>query len=146
MGARSTESSMLELINKAKDEIQILSYAVTTGANKVLLAIDKALNRGVKFTFVINRSEEFGNEIIDSLNSLKGRNQSSKIYIFDPYGKVDLHAKIMVVDRKIAIVGSSNLTSRGFIWNLEIGFLIEDNSVWKLAQIIDKIAEMSTPF
>jgi cardiolipin synthase len=145
LGVRSTEPSMLELIDDAKDELQILSYAITTGANKILSAIDEALSRGVKLTFVINSNEELSQRIIASLNSLKNKYKYSKIYKFNSNENADLHAKIMVADRKLAIVGSSNLTSRGLIWNLEIGFLIEDRSVWKLAEVIDRIVEMSTP-
>lgn len=138
------ESSMLELINYAKDEIQIISYAITNGANNILSAIDEALGRGVRVTFVINSNEEMSKRINSSLYSLKNKYTYIKIRLFNSTEKADLHAKIMVADRKSAIVGSSNLTSRGLIWNLEIGFFIEDRSVWKLAEVIDKIAEMST--
>jgi cardiolipin synthase len=145
LGLRSTEPSMLELINGAKDELQILSYAITAGANKIISSLDAALSRGVKLTFVINSNEELSEKIIASLKSLKSKYKYSKVYIFNSTDKADLHAKIMVADRKLAIVGSSNLTSRGLIWNLEIGLLIEDKSVWKLAEVIDRIVEMSTP-
>lgn len=145
LGVRSTEPSMLELINNAKDELQILSYAITSGANKILLAIEKALTRGVRLTFVLNSNEELSNKIINSLTSMKNAFEYSKIYLFDSSDMADLHAKIMVADRKVAIVGSSNLTSRGLVWNLEIGFLIEDKSIWKLSEVIDRIVEMSEP-
>ncbi|MDA8055079.1 MAG: hypothetical protein M0Z77_05435, partial [Thermoplasmatales archaeon] len=83
LGVRSTEQSMLELIDDAKDELQILSYAITTGANKLLSAIDEALSRGVKLTFVINSNEELSQRIIASLNSLKNKYKYSKIYTFN---------------------------------------------------------------
>ena len=76
---------------------------------------------------------------------MKNAFEYSKIYLFDSSDMADLHAKIMVADRKVAIVGSSNLTSRGLVWNLEIGFLIEDKSIWKLSEVIDRIVEMSEP-
>lgn len=145
LGIRSIESSMLELINEARDELQIVSYAITVGANKILSAIDKALARGVKLTFVINSSDVPDNGIFDSLISLKNKHKYCNIYLFNSGGKFDLHAKILVADRKLAIIGSSNLTSRGLIWNLEIGFLIEDKSVWKLSEVVDRIVEMSDP-
>ena len=119
LGVRSTERSMLELIYGAKDELQIISYAITTGANKVLTAIGEALSRGVKLTFVINGNEELSQRIVASLNSLKDKYNHSKIYVFNSGENVDLHAKIMVADRKLAIIGSSNLTSRGLIWKLD---------------------------
>jgi cardiolipin synthase len=145
LGVRSTEPSMLEIINEANDELQILSYAITAGANNILEAIDEALRRGIKLTFIINSNENLSQEINDFLYSMKNKYNYCKIYLFNSSDSADLHAKILVADRKIAIVGSSNLTSRGLIWNLEIGFLIEDKSVWKLAEVVDKIVEMSTP-
>ena len=145
LGIRSTEPSMLELISNAEDELQILSYAITSGANKILLAIEEALARGIKLTFVLNSNEEMSDRIIDSLTKMKNTFEYSKVYFFDSSVNADLHAKIMVADRKVAIVGSSNLTSKGLVWNLEIGFLIEDKSIWKLSEVIDRIVEMSVP-
>ena len=146
LGLRATEPSMLELINNAKDEIQILSYAVTNGASEIFLALEKALLKGVKLNFVLNDLGELNEKVLTSLKSFKENFQYCKIYIFDSNGIQDLHAKIMVADREKAIVGSSNLTAKGLIWNLEIGFLIEDKSIWKLSEVIDRIVEMSTPF
>jgi phosphatidylserine/phosphatidylglycerophosphate/cardiolipin synthase-like enzyme len=37
-----------------------------------------------------------------------------------------LHAKLLVVDRRRALVGSANLTHRALTANLEAGVLIED--------------------
>lgn len=145
MGIRSTEPSMLDLINEAQDEIQILSYAITKGANRVIDALKKALARGVKVTFVLNGGDELSDNVRKALTYMKENFSYSNIYLFDSGSGIDLHAKIMVADRKKAIVGSSNLTSRGLIWNLEIGFLIEDESVWKLSEVIDSITEMSEP-
>lgn len=144
LGIRSTEPSMLELINNAKEELQILSYAITSGANKILIAIEKALARGVKLTFILNRDEELSENILNSLKKMQNTFEYSKIYLFDPRDKADLHAKIMVADRTVAILGSSNLTSKGLVWNIEIGILIEDKSVWKLSEVIDRIADMSS--
>ena len=55
----------------------------------------------------------------------------------------ELHAKLLISDRVAAIIGSSNLTSKGLVWNLEIGFLINDGTVWTLAKIVDRISETS---
>lgn len=146
LGIRSTEPTMLDLINDARDEIQILSYAVTNGADKILHALERALSRGVKVNFVMNSKEEMDEGVAMSLRSLIQNYKYCKMYIFGYNGTQDLHAKIMVSDREKAIVGSSNLTARGLTWNLEIGFLIEDEIVWKLSEIIDRIVEMATPF
>jgi cardiolipin synthase A/B len=38
-----------------------------------------------------------------------------------------LHAKVIVVDRRVALIGSANLTSRAFEDNLECGVVLRDD-------------------
>ena len=143
LGARSMEGSLLELINEAKEEIQILSYSMTHGAERILKAIERALSRGVKLTMIINHVEALDNGILSTLKEMSQNYTHSKIYAFRWSEKSELHAKLLISDRVAAIVGSSNLTSRGLIWNLEIGFLIKDKTVWTLANMVDRISETS---
>lgn len=145
LGVRSTESSMLELIEGSTDEIQILSYSVTDGAKRIMTSLEGALARGIRLTFILDRSDQTSGNVLSFLRSTSERYAHSNVYAYSWTEKSDLHAKIMVADRRVAIVGSSNLTARGLLWNLEIGFLIEHDVVWKLSELIDKIVEMSTP-
>src|SRR5690606_10656210 len=45
------------------------------------------------------------------------------------YKKGFLHAKTMITDRKIAIVGSANLDIRSFDYNFEVNAIIYDNEI-----------------
>ena len=53
-----------------------------------------------------------------------------------------LHAKILVVDRRLALVGSANFTGRGMESNLECGILIRGGP--QPGAILDHIAELRT--
>jgi phosphatidylserine/phosphatidylglycerophosphate/cardiolipin synthase-like enzyme len=99
LGVCSTEPSMVDLIRGARDELQIIPYAVTMGANKTLLKIAMALTRGVKLTFIVNRNEELSEKVLFSLHSLKDNYTYSKIYMYSPDDRADPHAKIMVAER-----------------------------------------------
>jgi len=61
------------------------------------------------------------------------------VYDFTDPEKRQLHAKIIVADRKKAIVGSANLSWGGMYSNYEIGLLIEGEAAWKLAEIVDTL-------
>lgn len=51
-----------------------------------------------------------------------------------------LHAKVLVADRKSAVVGSANLSWGGMVTNNEVALLVQDNSAWTLASLIDRLA------
>ena len=57
----------------------------------------------------------------------------------DPNGW-DLHAKVLIQDRRTAVIGSANISWRGMEKNIEISVLIRDGSAWRLASIIDEIS------
>jgi len=52
-----------------------------------------------------------------------------------------LHAKLIVVDRSIALVGSSNLSWKGLILNHELAVLIEGPTAAKVGNLIDVLAK-----
>jgi phosphatidylserine/phosphatidylglycerophosphate/cardiolipin synthase-like enzyme len=69
---------------------------------------------------------------------------SPNVRVFDfNRGKKQLHAKVLVVDRKKAIVGSANFSWGGMYSNYEVGLLIEGEPAWKLAEIIDCLSLMT---
>ena len=51
----------------------------------------------------------------------------------------DLHAKVIVVDRRKAIIGSSNLSRRGFLTNYELALLLEGSTATTVASVVDKL-------
>jgi cardiolipin synthase len=61
------------------------------------------------------------------------------------YGKGFLHAKTMVVDGKLASVGTANIDIRSFKLNFEVNAFIYDTlTAYKLMHIFEKDAESST--
>lgn len=142
-GIRGIESVVEDLIREAKSEIQIITYVFTAKAIRILTLVEKAAERGVSITIVVNKLEVHNLVIRTKLKSITEKFPYVKIYTFADLGGKQLHAKILVVDRKKAVVGSANYTWGGMVSNYEVGLLVEGPGVWSLAQIADIITTLS---
>jgi len=142
-GIRGIEPVMEELIADAVSEVQILVYVFTPQAIHVLNLIRKAAERGVRVTMVVNSLESQHEEIRRELGLLASRYPHMKIISFMGSGNRQLHAKIIVADRKKAVVGSANFSWGGMYANYEVGLLVEGEIAWKLADIVDSLSQVS---
>jgi len=136
-GIRGIEPVIEEIIRQADSEIHLMAYLVTPSAMRILELLDEAAERGVKITMVVNNLNSQDATIVSALNSMSKKYRHVKVFNFnDPEGR-QLHAKVIVADRKKAIVGSANLSWGGMYSNYEIGLLIEGEPAWQLAAIVD---------
>ncbi len=143
-GIRGTEPVVEEIIKNANNEIQLVAYLFTPSATHILELIKKAAERGVNIIFVINDIESQNEIIRNELKEIANKYSHFKLYNFkDPQNK-PLHAKIVIADRKKALVGSANFSWSGMYANYEIGVLINGKSAWKLAQVVDSLTLVST--
>jgi phosphatidylserine/phosphatidylglycerophosphate/cardiolipin synthase-like enzyme len=128
---RLTAAVLHELIVGARTRISLVSYAAYT-LSEVAADLEAAVARGCRIDVVFETTE-------DSSGGYEGpRNQ--------PFGQVAgiarwrwpaekrdvgavLHAKLLVIDGRRALVGSANLTHRALTANLEAGVLIEDHDL-----------------
>ena len=136
-GIRGIEPVVEEIINDAENEIQMVAYIFTSRAIHLLNLMERAAERGIKIDMIINHLESQDEAVRSKLSFLSSRFPHVKIFNFvDPEGR-QLHAKIIVVDRKSAVIGSANFSWGGMYANYEIGLLLQGEVVWKLAGIID---------
>jgi phosphatidylserine/phosphatidylglycerophosphate/cardiolipin synthase-like enzyme len=120
---------VIPLIEAAKNSIQIIVFDwrwyLTDPSNPVSLfnqALIRAARRGVKIEVISNSSE-----IVKILNSEKI--QAKRIASKDL-----VHAKMMILDEKVLVMGSHNYTQAAFTTNHEISSIIYDDE-----QIIEYI-------
>jgi cardiolipin synthase len=135
-GGRLTVAVISDLIAEATAEVLLVSYAAYPPA-ALSAALQAAVARGVKVTMLLERPEDN-----------PGWNGPSKVFsdltatrlswpaATRPAG-ASMHAKVLVIDRRIALVGSANLTAAAFGKNLECGLLIRGGAV--PAQIADHV-------
>lgn len=138
-GIGSIESAMERIFREAEHEILITSYAISSAADLMLDWFEAALARGVLIRIVINRINEQPADVISRLESLHQIYPHFYLYGFTDDQEYDLHAKAIVADRKMALVGSSNLSRRGLLNNHELALFVEGKPAEQVASAIDKL-------
>lgn len=131
---RRTEQALIEVINSAKEELLIVSFAVYS-IDSIIHALTEACNRNVAVKIILETSvsgaEKIDYNTIDSFG--KELKEKTKIYIWpveqrkrDQKGKIGtLHAKCAMADRSLLLISSANLTYPAFDLNIELGILVK---------------------
>lgn len=125
---RLTVAVLADLISEAQSEVLLVSYATFPSAD-VRHALDSAVARGVKVTMLLERPADNPHYEghVDPFPGLAARHLYWPAHE-RPSGAA-MHAKILVIDRRIALVGSANLTGYGLERNLECGLLVRGGPV-----------------
>jgi cardiolipin synthase len=139
-GVRAIEPCIWELISEATSEIQIVAYRIDAEAEEILDLLERAVRSGIRVTLVISDLQRQPSLIRRRLLKL-GAYGHTLVVDFARSGCGLLHAKVVVVDRKRAVVGSANLTAGGLGKNHEIAVLVEGETAWQIASLIDLMAE-----
>ncbi len=140
---RSVNLALKDMLRTANSEVLLCAYSITDGSEEILEEFKDCLKRGVKFKAIINRFNR--------------QPQSIQIYFIDlikiyPYCYVydfnseteELHSKLIIVDRTIALIGSANLSTRGMRQNYELGVVIEDREVDIISNCFDSLINFSS--
>ena len=142
-GVRSFESVLEEMIDSAQREILAVSYVISTGAFPIIKRMVRAAERGVRVSVVINSLQDTSEEIRNYItNNQKRLQQLFRVTSFRDIKGYNIHAKVVVVDRRKVVVGSANLSWRGIAENYEIGIVIEGEPAWKIAGLIEELIEV----
>lgn len=125
---RLTFAVLTDLIAEAEHEIVLASYA-TLPSVAIQSALSAAADRGAEITLLLERPADnpHFNGHHDPFPDLPARRLCWPA-LERPSG-ASMHAKVLVVDRRVALVGSANLTGYGLERNLEGGVLIRGGRV-----------------
>jgi phosphatidylserine/phosphatidylglycerophosphate/cardiolipin synthase-like enzyme len=124
-----------ERLEAAESEIFITAYSIGKLDDKITSIIKQKLELGVKVIFIIERLKKKSGGSLDLLMKWCRRFENFDIYDFNPSNEYSsLHAKIIAIDRKVAIIGSSNLSKSGHLYNYEMGVVVRDGVA---AQVVD---------
>jgi len=141
-GVRSINSTIEEMLTGASDEIQIATFMITKGAEDFIRLLTHCLSRGVRTTLIVNRFRKQPLEIQNSIAQLANSFPHFTLFEFYPKDEnEDLHAKLIVVDRSKALVGSSNLSWKGLTLNHELAVVLDGPSAAKIGNLIDILAK-----
>ena len=130
---RKYEEAVIELLDGAGEEIVISMYMVNPEKKPVaylLKDLEEALDRGVSVEMYLNtrrRSKEKPAGEGEAFDSL--RQKGAKIYTVGSSRR--LHDKLIVVDRRYVVDGSTNWTVSAIKSNLESAVLIDSSEIAK---------------
>lgn len=130
--------ALLERINAAETSIRL--YVEVIRDDEMIDALSTAAQRGVSVRLIVNPADDDLDPIVyDTLasNGVEVR-VASRVYI---------HAKAMVVDDRIVVIGSHNLTSTSLNQNREVSIVLDDGvAIARTATTFDADWEAARPW
>jgi len=138
-GVGSIESALERLFTSAKQDLSLTVYALGTDPERITTWLESALVRGVAVRMILNRSEEQPAAAISGLKRLAASYPHFSLFRFSGPENSELHAKVIVADRRLALVGSSNLSWHGMVANHELALLVEGENAAAVASALDRL-------
>ncbi|WXG39444.1 MAG: phospholipase D-like domain-containing protein [Candidatus Freyarchaeum deiterrae] len=127
---RMTWPALSEMLLSAEKSILIIGYAINANMRSLMDYLEEKSKSGVRLVFMMDRLKEKE----DFLCWAKGLPQPPELYDRpeDPEDPMSaLHVKCVVVDEKVAMFGSANLTYHGMKGNIELGLVLHDEKIVK---------------
>jgi cardiolipin synthase len=126
--ARLTLAVVADLIEEACREIVLASYATVPSVN-IRQSLNAAAARGVAIILLLERHADNPsfNAHGEPFPGLEARRLAWPLDARPP--GASMHGKVLVIDRRTALVGSANLTGHALERNLECGLLVRGGSV-----------------
>jgi len=149
-----TLESFLTLIKTAKEKIQICSPFIDyEGFSLLKDELNKKMMNGISVD-LLTRIEQQNtqylrlNELSKILSSIKHHKNKFRIFNYyyqqEGYLASSTHAKIMIIDEKVAYAGSGEIRKNSFKKNLEVGFVIKDTDIVQdLSKILNYMIQVS---
>ena len=132
--------ALLKAIDEAQSEIFMSIFSFKAGVHKnsypdrILERLAKAVKRGVKVTAILettaNRSDELN---IQNRQTGKLLEEKGVAVYFDSPRKTT-HTKLIVIDERLVLLGSHNLTQAALKYNNEISILLDRPDLAKSAR------------
>jgi phosphatidylserine/phosphatidylglycerophosphate/cardiolipin synthase-like enzyme len=140
-GVPAVERTLTDLLDAADREILLTVYSMTPGTGRVWESIEKALATGICCTLIANRLDEQHPDLRALFLEL-ARRYPMTLHIYNYPGTAErdaLHAKLVIVDRQVALVGSANLTFHGMVSAHELAVVVRGPTVELIASRVDML-------
>ena len=134
MSTRRTEQALIEVIDSATHDLFLVSFVAYEVAN-VTAALNKAIDRGVEVSILLEPADTHGGQIkTDCFQTMREAVPQASLYVWSKQSKDEMgggyrlvHAKCSVADGRVAFITSANLTVAALERNMELGVLISGN-------------------
>lgn len=136
---RLTRESLLDVIRGATESLLVIGYAVHDDT-AIRPALEAAIGRGVEVTLLLERSDDNASfsgapTAFDGI----GARRLSWPARHRPDQRANLHAKVLVADKRTAVIGSANLTAWAFERNLECGVVVSGDQARRVHEHIEQL-------
>ncbi len=131
----------LRLVSNAKRCLLIVSpYLEPRGLGMLQAPLLDALHRGTNVTLVTQDAHDLASVAATALEPLRRESRDStgefKVYSASTATEILLHLKVVVADGSEAVVGSANITGKGFGKNLEAGALLGTGAATEIEDVV----------
>ena len=126
--------ALLEAINQAREEIWLSAFFFKTNGfpknlpDQVLGRLQAAADRGVAVTILFEQGSG-GDQVGRENRKTAGRLRGSGVRVCFDTPKQTTHAKLLVVDGRLLLLGSHNLTQSALKYNHEVSVRIQSPSL-----------------
>jgi hypothetical protein len=134
-------SAAIELVEFARSSLVLVSpYLEPKGMGRLHESLLAALHRGVAVLMLTHDGEDLSSLASASMEALR-RDSAGLAGLFTVYtasalSPALLHLKLIVADETLAVLGSANVTRKGFGQNLEAGVLLGAQAVGEIGCVI----------
>jgi phosphatidylserine/phosphatidylglycerophosphate/cardiolipin synthase-like enzyme len=141
----SYTKAILGVIGNTRSELVMTSpFMQEHGISSLMEALVDALGRGVKLTVLTHHADDLGSSQSIAVEELRREatrlGKSLRVFTADaPVGSM-LHAKLVIADEDVMVLGSANLTSPGLEQNIEAGVVLGGGREAKAAKQV--VAEL----
>ena len=135
---RRTEQGLLEVIESARRELWIVTFAAYR-VTSVVDALQAALRRGVRVWLVAESADASDGKLTFDAAAALGNEVQARATVLtwpreqrpvDASGRTgSLHAKCAMADDRVAFVSSANLTEFAMHLNIELGVVVENGPI-----------------
>jgi phosphatidylserine/phosphatidylglycerophosphate/cardiolipin synthase-like enzyme len=128
--------TLIGLLDRADSSIDLAMFLFKTGKRKnnrpamIRDALIRAASRKVKVRVYLERSG-YNDKLNESNERVAGRLTAAGVKVIFESPKTTTHNKMVVIDRRYAIVGSHNFTQSALKYNHELSLLIDDRQLAK---------------
>lgn len=145
-GVAAVERTMADLIASAEREVVLTAYSMTLGSERIWDEIERALGTGVRCTLLIDRYDDQDAAARGLVARLAATYEATlQVFDFVPTDERDgLHAKVIVVDREAALIGSANLSHRGMVSAHELSVVVEGPTAGRIVEQVERLLGSSS--
>lgn len=141
---RHSNQVLLDLIGEARSQLIVFSYAAYQ-VPTVTGALREAARHGVDIRLVLETAEDSGGKLShDAAQAFQALHDLASFWVWPkaqrPEGGASMHVKGVLVDQRIALVTSANLTGAALAKNMELGVVVRGGAAPK--RLADHVAAL----